>query len=125
MKNFLASAAVLASASQFLCLFCCIVPTATGILALLATLGLTGTNAPMLGDIATAFHPWRMPILGTAVVLISFSWGMWFYNKRRKQKSCEEEVCTPCNTKAAKYPVFLMIATGLLVFNFITVELLH
>lgn len=124
MKNILAGFAVLASVSQFACLFCCIVPTATGILALLVTLGLTGANGlPMLGDIATAFHPWRETILITALTMISLSWGMWLYNRRPKE-SCET-TCGSCEVKAAKRPYFLMAATALLIFNIASVELLH
>lgn len=119
MKKILASAAVVASASQFLCLLCCIVPTATGLLALVATLGLAGSDTFMLGDLAKAFHPWRPTIMVTAIALISFSWGLWFYNSRRPKIACG------CDTKASKRPIFLMVATGLLVFNFITMELLH
>lgn len=124
MKNILAGAAVLASASQFACLFCCIVPTAAGVISLLAALGLTGANGlPMLGDIATAFHPWQKTILYTALCLISLSWALWFYNNRPKKMA--DGIACECSAKAAKRPYFLMAATALLAFNLITVELLH
>ena len=129
MKNILASFAVVASFSQFACLFCCIVPTAAGVISLLAAVGLTGANGlPMLGDIATAFHPWRMPVLITALVMISLSWGLFAYNylQSRKQKmAMAGNISCACSEKPVKRPYFLMAATALLIFNLVSVELLH
>ena len=120
MKNILASAAVFSSIGPFLCLFCCVLPTATGIIAVLTTFGLTGANAMMLGDLSHALHPWRWHIMGFSVVLISLSWAIWLYTykKAKNTTSCE------CHDKP-KRPIFLSVATLLLIFNLVVVQFMH
>lgn len=81
MKDIVASMAVLTSFSQFLCIFCCVVPAATGILALLSVFGFTGANGMILGDLSMALHPYRGLIMTVSVCLISLSWTLHFYGK--------------------------------------------
>jgi len=119
MKNIFASMAVLTSFSQFLCIFCCIVPTATGIITLLSVFGLAGANSMFLGDLSLALHPYRKAIMAASICLISLSWVLWFLTKNKQKIACG------CDTKPKKKPVFLMIATALLVVNLGTMPFLH
>lgn len=111
MKNIFAGLGALASCSQILCIFCCVVPTATGILALLTSFGLVGANSHFLGDLSLMFHPYREAILIVSVCLIALSWGLHFYMKKQEASSCG------CSIKAKKTPIFLSAATFLLVIN--------
>ena len=63
MKNTFASVAILASFSQFLCIFCCVIPTATGVLALLSVFGIAGANSMILGDVSMMLHPYQNIIM--------------------------------------------------------------
>lgn len=125
MKNILASTAVLTSFSQFLCLFCCVVPTATGIIAILASVGLVGSSGShILGDLSQAFHPWRETIFITSISLISLSWGLWFLKWKQSHQHEATEGSCGCKAKTKK-PIFLMVATALLIFNVIYAHSLH
>ena len=119
MKNIFASAAVLASFSQFLCIFCCVVPTATGILALLSVFGVASANSMILGDISMMLHPYQSTIMMVSVCLISLSWALYFFAKKQEKSSCG------CDQKNKKKPVFLMIATVLLAVNIGSTTFLH
>ena len=119
MKNIFARMAVLTSFGQFLCIFCCIVPTATAILALLSTLGLAGANSMFLGDLSLMLHPYRGVIMGVSLFLISLSWALYFYVKKKEKMSCE------CASKKQKKPVFLIGATLLLTLNMLAIPFLH
>ena len=119
MRNWFASAAVLTSFSQVLCLFCCIVPTATGILAIFTTLGLTSSNLSILRDLSIALHPYKNQILMVSLSLISTSWGLWFYSKTKIGCGCSRR------DQRAKKPIFLIIASALLAFNLMAMILWH
>lgn len=119
MKNIFASMAVLTSFSQFLCIFCCVVPTATGILALLSTFGLVGANSMFLGDLSLMLHPYRGMIMGISLFLISLSWALYFYVKNKEKASCG------CASQKQKKPVFLIGATLLLTLNMLAILFLH
>ena len=128
MKHVIASFAVLTSASQFLCLFCCIVPTATGILAILTSFGVGFGNSLLLGDIARTIHPWQPYILGGSITLISISWSIWFYGQKRSHKlaSADGSACgCHSNSHIQRKPIFLIVATGLLTFNLVYSQMLH
>ena len=125
MKNILASTAVLTSFSQFLCLFCCVIPTATGLIAILASIGLVGSSgSDFLGDISQAFHPWRDAIFITSISLISLSWGLWFLKWKQAHHHKDTQGSCGCKAKTKK-PIFLMVATALLIFNVIYAQTLH
>lgn len=115
MKNVLAGLAVVASISQYLCIFCCVVPAIAGLAGLFAAFGMAGQDTFILGDIARVVHPWRTEIMVTSVVLISISWSLWFYNRRLAAQKIE----CGCAKSANKMPVFLMIASFILVFNMV------
>jgi lysylphosphatidylglycerol synthetase-like protein (DUF2156 family) len=119
MKNIVASMAVLTSLSQFLCIFCCVLPTATGILALLSVFGVAGSNSFILGDLSTALHPYRGIIMTVSICLISLSWFMYFYAKKQEKASCG------CTSKHKRRPIFLMVATLLLVVNLGSIPFIH
>ena len=119
MKNIFASLAVLTSVSQFLCIFCCVVPTATGILALLSVFGFAGSNSMLLGDLSVMLHTHRGIIMTVSIFLISLSWLSYFYAKKKGEVSCG------CTIKHKKKPVFLMIATVLLAINLGAMPFLH
>jgi len=127
MKKILASIAVLASFSQFLCLFCCVVPTATGLIAILASIGLVGSSGGnIFGDISQVFHPWQKPILMTSLSLISMSWGLWFLKWKQQQTHQHTMAEGSCGCKAkTKKPIFLMVATSLLIFNIVSTYGIH
>lgn len=119
MKNIFASMAVLTSFSQFLCIFCCVVPTATGILALLSVFGVAGANSLILGDLSMALHPYRGIIMTVSICLISLSWFMYFYAKKQEESPCG------CASKHKRKPIFLMIATVLLLVNLGSMPFMH
>jgi len=119
MKNIFASMAVLTSLSQFLCLFCCVLPTATGILALISMFGFAGANSMILGDLSAMMHPHRATIMMVSISLICLSWITWYISKNKEKTSCG------CHAKAKKKPIFLMIATILLVVNISAMPFLH
>lgn len=119
MKDIVASMAVLTSFSQFLCIFCCVVPAATGILALLSVFGFAGANGMILGDLSMALHPYRGLIMTVSVCLISLSWTLHFYGKNMKKASCG------CASKHKKKPIFLTVATILLAVNISSMPFLH
>ena len=119
MKNIVASVAVLASFSQFLCIFCCVVPPATGILALLSVFGVASTNSMILGDLSVALHPYQSIIMTVSICLISLSWLVYFFTKKQEKSSCG------CTSKHRKKPIFLAIATVLLVVNISAAPFLH
>lgn len=117
MKNIIASVAALSSASQFLCIFCCVVPTATGVIAVLASLGLAGAETNFfLSDLSIKLHPWQPAILGISLSLIAFSWSMWFYNNKKVTSECG------CKVKRS---FFLPFATLLIGFNSISYLFMH
>lgn len=118
MRNIIASIAALSSASQFLCIFCCVVPTATGVIAILASLGLAGADTNFfLSDLSMKMHPWQPAILAVSITLIAFSWSMWFYNRKKAHSDC--------GCKKVKRPVFLPFATLLIAFNSISYLFTH
>lgn len=119
MKNTFASVAILASFSQFLCIFCCVVPTATGILALLSVFGVAGSNSMILGDLSMMLHPYQHAIMAVSLCLISMSWFLYFVTKKQENTSCG------CAAKHKKKPFFLIIATVLLTVNIGTTSFLH
>lgn len=119
MKNIFASIAVLTSFSQFLCIFCCVIPTATGVLAILSTFGLAGANMSFLGDLSIYLHPYRGTIMIVSLSLISLSWTSWFLTKNKENTDCG------CHAKSRKKPIFLMIASVLLVVNLGAMPFLH
>ncbi|MGB1077453.1 MAG: hypothetical protein ACPG05_04025 [Bdellovibrionales bacterium] len=127
MKNIIASTAVLTSFSQFLCLFCCVVPTATGIIAILTSVGLVSSSgSTFLGDLSQVLHPWRETILITSISLISLSWGLWFLKWKQQSSSHHGSEEGGCGCKAkTKKPTFLMVATALLAFNVVYAHSLH
>ena len=117
MKNWFASAAVVTSCSQFLCFFCCVVPTATGLIALLAAIGLTGSQFNFVSDLSLWLHPYRTYIIVGSIILISISWLIWYYTQKKPEGDCG------CHVK--KKPVFLIIASLLLGFNLVSASFLH
>ncbi len=119
MKNITAALAVIASLSQYLCIFCCVVPAVAGLASLLTMIGFDGESSHFLGDVARIFHPWRGIILGSSLALISLSWGLWYYNHRQSLSPCG------CTGKGAKKPYFLIAATVILAFNLAGYQWIH
>ncbi|MEM9469143.1 MAG: hypothetical protein AAF988_03185 [Pseudomonadota bacterium] len=119
MKNFFASVAVLTSLTQFLCIFCCVVPAATGLIAMLSLVGISSSENTILSDLSHMLHPYETTIIIVSFVLISLSWIMHFVLRKQENISCE------CSSKDNKKPIFLIIATGLLGVNIGVMTFLH
>ncbi|MBN8521672.1 MAG: hypothetical protein J0L77_07245 [Alphaproteobacteria bacterium] len=119
MKNIVAGFAVLASFSQYLCIFCCVVPAVAGLAGLLTLVGFDGESGHFLSRISGIFHPWRIEIMSISFVLLTLSWGLWFYARKAQTSACG------CQTKGGKKPFFLIAASAILVFNLLGYQWIH